>query len=135
MHNHFLVKKSTMQQKRTAASPLSSSLLPPCIVYVLAKAREVLADTNLEGRAWKGDLNCTCCGEDCNFAPLDAILTRRLWVSTCKILPFGIMWFNLVRLFYLSTITNNNLNCIIACYSFPETSACFKVQERPYSPK
>lgn len=52
-----------------------------------------------------------------------------------KTLPFGIMRLYSVRRFYTSTITNNNLNCIITCYCFLKTSACFKVQERPYSPK
>lgn len=55
----FLLKKTTIQQTRTATSSLFSSLLPPCIVSVLAKANELLADRNLEGREWKGDLNCT----------------------------------------------------------------------------
>lgn len=135
MYNHFLVKKSAIQQTRIAAPPLFSPLLPPCIVSVWAKANELLAETNLEWREWKGDLNCTRVVLRTATTPLDTIIMRRLWVSMCKILPFGITWSNLARCFYTSTITINNLNCIVTCYSFLETSACFKAQERPYSPK
>jgi len=59
MHTHLLVKKSTIQKTTAAAPPLFSSLLPPWIMSVLAKGNQVSANTNLEGREWRDDLNCT----------------------------------------------------------------------------
>lgn len=132
----FLLKYPTIQQTKPAAWPLSSSLLPPLHCVCFGQSQWSASRYKFGGdQVEVGSELYIRCGEDCNFTPLATIFTRQLCVSMCKILPFGITWFNSVGPFYTSTITNNNLNCIITCYSFLKTPACFRVQEGPDSPK